>query len=60
MKRAVAAGKRVGGPTTDAAVLDRAMVELVKGTGILKTARIIGIGVGTVRKLKNEMRASPR
>ena len=35
--------------------LDRAKVELAKGTGILKTARIIGVGVGTVQKLKREM-----
>jgi DNA invertase Pin-like site-specific DNA recombinase len=56
MKRAVAAGKRVGRPTTDAALLAQAKAELMKGTGILKTARLVGIGVGTVQKLKNEMR----
>jgi DNA invertase Pin-like site-specific DNA recombinase len=59
MRRAVASGKRIGRPTTDADLLDRAKAELAKGTGIVKTARIFGIGVGTVQKLKNEMRASP-
>jgi DNA invertase Pin-like site-specific DNA recombinase len=57
MRRAVASGKRIGRPTTDTALLDRARAELTKGTGILKTARTIGIGVGTVQKLKNEMRS---
>jgi DNA invertase Pin-like site-specific DNA recombinase len=55
MRRAVASGKRIGRPTTDAAPLDLASAELTKGTGILKTARTIGIGVGTVQKLKKEM-----
>jgi hypothetical protein len=55
LKRALASGKRIGRPSTDAALVDRAKVELAKGTGVLKTARIIGIGVGTVQKLKNEM-----
>ena len=60
MKRAVAAGKRVGRPTTDAALLAQAKAELAKGTGVLKTARIIGIGTGTVQRLRNEMRAESR
>lgn len=57
MARAVAAGKRVGRPTTDAALLDRAKAELSKGTGILKTARLVGIGTGTVQRVKREMGA---
>ena len=60
MKRAVAAGKRVGRPTTDAALLAQAKAELAKGTGVLKTARIIGIGTSTVQRLRNEMRAESR
>jgi hypothetical protein len=55
MKRAMASGKRMGRPTTDADLLDRAKVELAKGTGILKTARLVGIGVGTVQRVKKEM-----
>jgi hypothetical protein len=31
-------------------------MELAKGTGIVKTARLIWIGVGTVQKPKKEMR----
>jgi DNA invertase Pin-like site-specific DNA recombinase len=57
MARAVGAGKRIGRPTTDAILLDQARIELAKGTGILKTARLIGIGVGTVQKLKKDMLA---
>jgi len=30
---------------------------IAKGTGIVKTARIMGIGVGTVQKLKKKMLA---
>ena len=52
MARAVAAGKRIGRPTTDAILLDRARAELTKGTGILKTARLVGLGTGTVQKIK--------
>jgi hypothetical protein len=48
-------GKRIGRPTTHAALLDQARIELAKGTGILKTTRLIGIGVGAVQKLKKEM-----
>jgi DNA invertase Pin-like site-specific DNA recombinase len=58
MRRAVAAGKRIGRPTTDATLLDRAKVELAKGTGILKTARLVGLGTGTVQRIKKEMLAS--
>jgi DNA invertase Pin-like site-specific DNA recombinase len=60
MARAVSAGKRIGRPTTDAALLDSAKAELAKGTGILKTARMVGIGVGTVQKLKKEMQGQVR
>ena len=58
MARAVAAGKRIGRPTTDVALLDRARAELTKGTGVLKTARLVGLGTGTVQKVKKEMRAT--
>jgi DNA invertase Pin-like site-specific DNA recombinase len=59
MARAIAAGRRVGRPATDAALLDRAKIELAKGTGVLKTARLVGLGTGTVQKLKKEIRAEP-
>jgi hypothetical protein len=38
--------------------LEAARAELAKGTGIIKTARLIGLGVGTVHKLRREMGAS--
>jgi hypothetical protein len=36
----------------------RAQVELAKGVGIGKVARLTGLGTGTVHKLKREMRTS--
>ena len=45
-------GKAIGRPrrgkATDAQVRD----ELAKGTGVLKTAKIFGLGTGTVQKIK--------
>jgi len=57
MARAVAAGKRIGRPATEASRLDRARAELTRGTGILKTAKLVGIGVGTAQRIKKEMLA---
>jgi DNA invertase Pin-like site-specific DNA recombinase len=34
--------------------IERARLELAKGTGIIKTAKLIGLGVGTVHRLKRE------
>jgi DNA invertase Pin-like site-specific DNA recombinase len=47
--------KRLGPPSADAKKLALARVELAKGTGILKTAKLAGLGTGTVHKLKREM-----
>jgi hypothetical protein len=45
-----------------AAVLDVTVAgrapELAKGTGIIKTAKLIGLGVGTVHKLRREAAAT--
>src|SRR5262245_26784872 len=35
--------------------IERARLELAKGTGIIKTAMLIGLGVGTVHRLKREI-----
>ena len=35
--------------------LEAARIELAKGTGIVKTAKLIGLGVGTVHRLKREI-----
>ena len=47
--------KRLGRPGAEADKLELARQELLKGTGIGKTARMLGLGTGTVHKLKREM-----
>ena len=39
--------------------IDLAWLELAEGTGIGKTARLTGLGTGTVHKLKREMADAP-
>jgi DNA invertase Pin-like site-specific DNA recombinase len=58
LKRAVAQGKRLGRPGGEPEKLEKARRELAKGTGILKTAKLVGLGTGTVHKLKREMVAA--
>jgi DNA invertase Pin-like site-specific DNA recombinase len=60
LKRAVAHGARLGRPGAEPHKLDLARRELAKGTGINKVARELGLGVGTVHKLKREMVAAAR
>jgi hypothetical protein len=48
---------RLGPPSADSKKLKLARADLEKGTGILKTARLVGLGTGTVHKLKREMAA---
>jgi DNA invertase Pin-like site-specific DNA recombinase len=63
LKRAVAQGKQLGRPTIDptdrtdpdAQKARRALRELAKGTGILKVAKMVGLGTGTVHRIKREM-----
>jgi hypothetical protein len=50
--------KRLGRPNADPKKLEKAKELLAKGTGILKTAAIVGLGSGTVQKLKAEMAAA--
>ena len=47
--------KRLGRPNADPDKLRKARAELAKGIGINKAAKAVGLGVGTVQKLKNEM-----
>ena len=47
--------KRLGRPGADPDKLRNARAELVKGIGINRVAKMVGLGVGTVQKLKNEM-----
>jgi DNA invertase Pin-like site-specific DNA recombinase len=47
--------KRLGRPGAEAHKLELARQELARGTGIGKTARMLGLGTGTVHKLKRGM-----
>ena len=47
--------KRLGRPSADPDKLRKARAEPAKGIGINRVAKMVGLGVGTVQKLKNEM-----
>jgi DNA invertase Pin-like site-specific DNA recombinase len=49
---------RLGRPEVPKAKLEQARQELAKGHGILKVAKTVGLGTGTVQKLKREMLAA--
>jgi DNA invertase Pin-like site-specific DNA recombinase len=51
--------KRLGRPGASPNKLAAARRELAKGTGIPKTARLTGLGTGTVQRLKRETAPSP-
>jgi len=55
LKRAVEQGKQLGRPKIAPAVGKRILSHLQKGTGILKVARLVGVGTGTVQRIKEEM-----
>src|ERR1700720_2103631 len=55
LARAKAQGKRLGRPRVDHRIAARVRAELTKGTGVIKTAKALGIGVGTVQRIKREM-----
>jgi hypothetical protein len=38
----------------DQAIAERVRDELARGTGIIKTAKLLGVGVGTVQRIKQE------
>ena len=50
--------KRLGRPGVDPKKLDAARRELAKGTGVLKTAKLVGLGTGTVHRLKQSIAAA--
>jgi DNA invertase Pin-like site-specific DNA recombinase len=58
LKRAVAEGTKLGRPKVDAALECKAQKHLAKGTGILKVAKMLGMGTGTVQRIKQEMGAA--
>jgi DNA invertase Pin-like site-specific DNA recombinase len=57
LKRAVANGKRLGRPQIEGGLERKAERELRKGKGILAVARQLGLGTGTVHRIKREMAA---
>jgi DNA invertase Pin-like site-specific DNA recombinase len=57
LKRAVAQGKRLGRPAIASDLVRNAQRHLRKGTGILKVAKLVGLGTGTVHRIKREMEA---
>jgi hypothetical protein len=44
--------KRLGRPGADPKKVEAARRELAKGTGVLRTAKLVGLGTGTVQRLK--------
>jgi DNA invertase Pin-like site-specific DNA recombinase len=55
LARARAQGKRLGRRPVSADVVERVRAQLATGAGILKTAKALGIGTGTVHRVKREM-----
>jgi len=55
LARARAEGKRLGRRPVSEAVIGRIREQLAGGSGIIKTAKCIGVGVGTVHRVKREM-----
>ena len=60
LKRAVAPGVKLGRPKIDSATERKVRRQLAKGVGILKVARSLGIGTGTVQRIASERAMSPR
>jgi DNA invertase Pin-like site-specific DNA recombinase len=55
LKRAVAQGKTLGRPKVDAALEKRIQAQLRGGKGMRKIARELGVGTGTVQRVRQEM-----
>src|SRR5262245_42406102 len=51
LKRSVAQGVKLGRPKIDGATERKVRKQLAKGVGILKVARSLGIGAGTVQRI---------
>ena len=58
LARARAQGKRLGRRPVSGDVVERIQAHLADGTGILKTAKMLGVGTGTVHRVKREMIAA--
>ena len=55
LKRAIAQGVKLGRPKIDSATERKVRNQLAKGVGILKVARSLGIGTGTVQRIAKEV-----
>src|SRR5262249_47806968 len=55
LKRAVAQGVKLGRPKIDKAIERKVRKQLAKGFGILKVARSLGLGTGTVQRIAREL-----
>ena len=55
LKRAVEAGTKLGRPRISEALEKRIREHLQAGSGILKVAREVGVGTGTVHRIAQEM-----
>ncbi len=55
LQRAVEAGKQLGRPRIDPAIEKRIQSQLRAGKGMLKIAIELGVGSGTVQRIKREM-----
>ena len=55
--RARSQGKRLGRRPVSTDVVGRIREELATGTGILKTAKALGVGTGTVHRVKRSITA---
>jgi DNA invertase Pin-like site-specific DNA recombinase len=55
LKRAQA---RLGRPKVDISLERKAQKQRKKGVGILKVAKMLGLGTGTVQRIKQEMEAA--
>ena len=55
LARARSQGKRLGRRPVSKTVVERIQEQLATGTGILKTAKALGVGTGTVHRVKREM-----
>lgn len=55
MARAKASGKRLGKPAVSEAKIEAVKAELARGTGLVKAARLHGVGTYTAQRIKKEM-----
>jgi DNA invertase Pin-like site-specific DNA recombinase len=58
MARAKAAGKHLGRPKVSDTTQDAIKSHLASGMGILKVASLVGVGSGTVQRVRKEMNAT--